>query len=256
MSKFIWMSDLHFTHEGDVLGHDPRSRLHAAIEFTNAHHNDAQFCLLTGDLVNRGTDIDYSALNNKLSSLAMPFLPMVGNHDDRSILRARLKVPDSCMDNFIQYSISTDAGLIVCLDTQKTGSDGGEYCDERREWLRNTLQSAEDRSVYIFMHHPPMALGLPMQDTENMENGAAFLDLLSEYDNVKYIFIGHVHRPITGTVRGMPFSTMRSTLYQAPPPKPDWDWDSFKPSEEAPNLGVISIADTSVNLQYVQFAKY
>lgn len=30
-AKIIWMSDLHFTADGDVLGHDPRVRLMRAV---------------------------------------------------------------------------------------------------------------------------------------------------------------------------------------------------------------------------------
>ncbi|MGI9369059.1 MAG: phosphodiesterase, partial [Ruegeria sp.] len=64
------------------------------------------------------------------------------------------------------------------------------------------------------------------------------------------------HRPISGTVTGIPFSTMRSVLYQAPPPRPEWNWDTFRPSQEAPNLGVVTIADTGVNLQFDQFCGF
>ena len=145
---------------------------------------------------------------------------------------------------------------ILCLDTQKIGSDAGEFCEERYTWLEHELREAGSTPVYIFMHHPPMSLGLPMQDTENMENGDVFIEKLKQFECVKHLFIGHVHRPITGTVKGIPFATMRSILYQAPPPKPEWDWKTFKPSVEAPNLGILTIDAADVNLQYIQFCKY
>ena len=53
------MSDIHFAAEGNVLGHDPRIRLETAIEHINAHHSDAEMCVITGDMVNRGTQADY-----------------------------------------------------------------------------------------------------------------------------------------------------------------------------------------------------
>lgn len=252
----IWLSDPHFTHEGDVLGHDPRVRLRAAIDHINAHHADAQFCVISGDMVNRGTQDDYTALRTQLDGLSIPLLPMAGNHDDRALLRQFLPLPDTCMPHFVQYQVSTSEGLIVCLDTQKEGSDAGEFCRERRAWLTDVLEKAEGVPVYLFMHHPPHSLGLPIQDTGKMEDGAAFLDLVSKYECVKHMFIGHIHRPITGTVRGVPFATMRSVLYQAPAPRPDWDWETFSPGEEAPNLGVLTISGTSVTLQYEQFCAY
>lgn len=256
MFKAIWMSDPHFTQEGDVLGHDPRVRLRAAVQYINANHSDAEVCVISGDMVNRGTTEDYQALRHELDALSVPFMPMMGNHDCRALFRDTLPLPEGFMSDFIQYGIRTSEGFIACLDTHRIGSDAGEFCTKRANWLKRTLTENGDLPVFLFMHHPPMALGLPMQDSENMTDGESFLDLISEFLSVQYLFIGHVHRPISGTTRGIPFSTMRSVLYQAPAPRPAWDWNSFKPGQEAPNIGVISITGGDVNLQYEQFCAF
>lgn len=250
------MSDLHFDHAQDIMGLDPRVRLKAAIEHINSHHSDAEACVISGDMVNRGARSDYEGVKSILNTLHVPYLPMVGNHDDRELFREILPLPEACMEDFIQYQVETDDGLIVCLDTHKVGSDAGEICVARSAWLYEALKRATSTSVLIFMHHPPMSLGLPMQDTDQMQSGEAFLDLISEFPCVKYLFIGHVHRPITGTIRNIPFSTMRSVLYQAPPPRPEWSWETFKPSKEAPAIGVVRLENGSVNIQYDQFCGY
>ena len=100
-----------------------------------------------------------------------------------------------------------------------------------------------------------MKLGLPMQDTENLVDSDALLDLLAAHSNVKHLFLGHVHRPVVGSIRNIPFATMSSVLFQAPAPLPAWDWQSFKPAEEAPSIGVLTIENTDVSLQYVQFCQ-
>ncbi len=256
MLKLIWMSDPHFVHQGTVLRHDPRVRLTAAIDHINQHHADSAFCVISGDMVNRGTQEDYAQLRETLDRLAIPYMPMVGNHDDRTLFRKNLPLPDSCMEQFIQYAVTTPAGTVICLDTLKPGSDAGEVCGHRADWLRRTLETSSETPVYLFMHHPPMALGLPMQDTDRMEDGDGFLELIKTHGNVKHMFIGHVHRPINGSASGIPFATMRSILYQAPAPVPEWDWDTFKPGEEAPAYGVLSFSEMGVNLQYTQFCDY
>lgn len=235
VTKLIWMSDPHFAIVGDVPGHDPRVRLRAAVDHINNHHSDADMCIISGDIVNRGTRADYEGVKHHLSELSVPYFPMVGNHDNRDLFRKVLPLPEICMADFIQYQVTTPDAVMICLDTHKEGSDAGEFCQVRSKWLRETLASTANSPVFIFMHHPPMPLGLPMQDTENMRGGDAFLDLIADFECVKYLCIGHVHRPITGTIRGIPFSTMRSILYQAPPPRPEWTWDSFKPSAEYRN---------------------
>ncbi|WP_350334275.1 phosphodiesterase [Coralliovum pocilloporae] len=256
-AKIIWLSDPHFIADGLVLGHDPRQRLSAVISHINAHHSDAAFCVISGDMVNRGSPEDYAALAEHLQQLTIPYYPLVGNHDDRALFRASLALPASVTDDFIQYEVEVGNRLILALDTQKAGSGAGLYCEERQAWLRQTLERAGDRRVILFMHHHPVPLGLPMQDTEGLENGAEFMELLSAYrDRIDYLCIGHVHRPITGIVNGFPLATMRSVLYQAPAPEPAWDWNSFRPAEEAPNMGVLRLSSTGVLLHYHQFCPY
>ena len=256
MTKVIWLSDLHFTAHGRVQDHDPRQRLQAAISFINANHADADHCILSGDLVDRGTAADYAALAEMLLSLNIPVLPMVGNHDHRDLLRAHLTMPPHAMTDFVQYAVAIPDAQILCLDTQKTGSDAGMFCTERKDWLDAQLRTTPEIPAYLFLHHPPARLGLPMQDADCMENGDAFLDVLAQHPNVKHLFIGHVHRPITGTLRGIPFTTMRSVLYQAPPPQPAWTWDSFAPAAEPPQLGVLTLNGPNSRLHYTQFCDY
>lgn len=253
MSKVIWMSDPHFVAEGEVLGHDPRARLAAAIAHVNAHHRDAALCVMSGDMVNRGTEMDYAGLKAMLAELVIPVCPMVGNHDDRALLRAALSVPDSAMEAFVQYEIDAGDARLLLLDTQRAGADAGEFCTTRRQWLKTVLDHDPEKPAILFMHHPPMDLGLPMQDMDRMQDGDGFLDLLAAHRSVRFLCIGHVHRPIAGTVRGIPFATMRSLLYQAPAPRPAWDWDNFQPAGEAPQLGVLYLSGGDVTLQFEEF---
>ncbi|MEO0905613.1 MAG: phosphodiesterase, partial [Pseudomonadota bacterium] len=96
----------------------------------------------------------------------------------------------------------------------------------------------------------------PPQDEIMLEDDHAFLDIVSAHKNVKHLFMGHVHRPTAGTVRGIPFATIGALSFQAPAPRPAWYWDSFVVAQEAPQLGVILIENDNVVLQYTQFCDY
>lgn len=174
MTKLIWMSDLHFTDAGDVLGHNPRIGLQAAIDHINDTHGDAAMCVITGDMVNRGTRADYDGVKERLSGLHIPYLPMVGNHDNRDLFRQVLPLPTSCMEDFIQFKVSTPDGLIVCLDTQKAGSDAGEFCTDRRAWLRDFLTDAGDTPAYLFMHHPHCRSRCPCRTLKTWSEAKSF----------------------------------------------------------------------------------
>lgn len=256
MTKIIWMSDPHFQHSGTYANHDPRVRLAKAIEHANTHHADADFAILSGDLSGDEMEADYEGLATYLAKSKIPVHVMMGNHDDRAILRRHLHVPADAMSDFVQYALHRPDETIICLDTHKENALSGEFCQARLEWLSETLKQTGDKPAYIFMHHPPLALHLPPLDEAKLEDSEAFLDLISAHSNVKHLFMGHVHRATTGSVRGIPFASIGALSFQAPPPRPAWTWDNFNPVAEAPQYGVLHIQADSLVLQYTQFCDF
>lgn len=256
MTKIVWMSDPHFQDKGRVDGINPRVRLQAAVTYLNTHYADADFAVLSGDLI--GDDImdDYASIAQYLAKSRIPIYPLMGNNDDRAGLRHYLPLPSNAMSDFVQYTIDTPSETIVCLDTHKIGSHAGQFCAARQHWLDDVLRKSPQKPAYIFMHHPPLALGLPPQDEIMLDDNEAFLDLIATHTCVKHLFMGHVHRSTAGSVRGIPFATLAALSFQAPAPRPAWTWDEFKPPKDAPQLGVIQIDQDSVVLQYIQFCDY
>lgn len=250
MVKLIWMSDLHYQADGDVLGEDPRARLDAALGMIAAHHGDAELVVLTGDLANHGGPEHYAALAARLATLPMPVLPLVGNHDDRAALAAHLPWPAG-LEGFAQYAVDLGDARLVCLDSLIPGETAGALCPARLDWLRAELADRPERPRYVFMHHPPGALGLPAQDPDNLRDPGPFLGLLRAAPGVAGVFAGHVHRPCQARLGGVPVTTIRSLTLQAPPPWPAWDWDSFAPAPEVPQFGVLWIDGPEYRLQFL-----
>lgn len=253
MTKIIWISDLHFAQDGEIFGHDPRARLDAATSYICRWHSDADVCVISGDLVDDPSVAVYAELKERLHGLGLPYLPMVGNHDDRELMRAAMPLPDQVSNDFVQYAVPVGGALILCLDTVDPGEDAGAYCSTRQAWLRKALEAAGDVPVLVFAHHPPMPLGLPQMDDIKPADGAALLDILAEFRCVKHCFFGHVHRPIGGSVRGIPFAIIRSVLHQLRTPQPPWTWDTYVPPSEAPAIGVLSVMGGDVIVHYEDF---
>ena len=61
---------------------------------------------------------------------------------------------------------------------------------------------------------------------------------------------------------GLTLRTMRSfrvlgaLSFQAPAPRPAWDWEGFKAPKEAPQYGVLEISNGNTTLQYTQFCDF
>lgn len=215
MQKILQITDCHLVPKGEtIFGSDPQQRLAAAVVDINRNHADATLCVLTGDLTHHGDPAAYALLRETLSELAVPYQLLVGNHDDRSHLVAAFPEQGRDPNDFIQSFRDTPAGRLVFLDTVDPGVHTGLYCAPRQEWLAEVLAQASDRPVYLFMHHPPFEIAFPKLDQYVMTNGDEFAKVIEIHPNVRHIFFGHVHRPVSGSWRGIPFSALRGTNHQ------------------------------------------
>ncbi len=241
--KILQVTDTHVVEDGGLIyGIDPAARLEACVAHINAHHADARFCILSGDLTNEGTPGAYRALKGILDGLAVPYHIMIGNHDDRENLLAAFPGTPRDEAGFVQYVLMTPAGRLLVLDTVTPGTHGGRFCARRAAWLGERLDEAGDDPVYIFMHHPPFPIGLPAMDRIGLDDPKPFAAAVSgraNSANIRHIFFGHVHRSVSGSWRGIAFSALPSTVHQVA-----LDLEAVTPvpkTQEPPGYGVILI---------------
>ena len=186
----------------------------------------------------------------------MPVCAMPGNHDDRALMAAASPLQGQGMEGFMQTALDLGDAVVLSLDSLVPGADHGILCADRLGWVRARLEEARGRPVIVALHHPPVALGLPMLDPDNLHNGADLLAHLARHDAPVQVLAGHVHRPCSAYVDGVSIKTQRAVLYQAPAPVPAWDWDSFAPAREAPGLGLVTLDRGQITVQDLQFCPY
>lgn len=216
MLKIIQITDCHFVPKGEtIFGSDPHQRLAAAIADINRYHHDAALCVITGDLAHHADPRAYALLHETLRELRVPYQLLAGNHDDRAVLRSAFPELELDQAGFVQSTRDTPAGRFIFLDTVDAGVHTGHYCEARQRWLRATLEQSKDVPVFLFMHHPPFQIALPHIDQYVMTNGEEFASVIANYANIRHIFFGHVHRPVSGSWRGIPFSALRGTNHQS-----------------------------------------
>ncbi len=213
--KFIHFTDPHLVAPGDELhGFDPLQRLQECLTHIASNHSDAEFCVITGDLADQGQPEAYQALHDELAMFPLKTHLLLGNHDQRENFLAAFPNKTRDENGFVQSSLRHEAGDFLFLDTLDQGQSTGLYCGHRQAWLSNCLSKAEERDVYLFMHHPPFAIGMPQLDSIALAHEEDFANVVGQHNQVKHLFFGHVHRPVTGSWRGIPFSTLFGTNHQ------------------------------------------
>lgn len=213
--KIIHISDTHLVGAGQrIYGLDPRARLEACIADINARQSDAAFCILSGDLTDRGDRGAYRELREVLQDLRIPWHLMMGNHDSRAELLEVFPETPTDPHGFVQRVLDTPRGRVLLLDSVETGSHAGVFCEARAGWLAARLDEAGDRPAYLFLHHPPFDIGIPSLDRIRLREPGPLIRALEGRRNLRHLFLGHVHRPVSGAWRGIPFSAVKSTAHQ------------------------------------------
>lgn len=214
--RVIHLTDLHLTAPGRRLfGLDPLERLDAALAHIRRHAATADVLLLTGDLTDHGEPPAYAALRERLAGLPLHPLMLLGNHDDRPAFRAAFPEADVDAQGFVQHvHDGADGVSLVALDTHVPGAGAGRLCARRLAWLEATLAARRDRAVYLAMHHPPVACGIPGMDAIGLEEAASFWAVVECHRQVRHVFAGHIHRPFFARRGPVSVSTLPGPAHQ------------------------------------------
>jgi 3',5'-cyclic-AMP phosphodiesterase len=246
--RFVVLTDTHFVPRGCMLyGLDPARRLSAAIEMINNDHPDIDFVIITGDLAHNGERAAYEHLRSVLGGLGAPVILMLGNHDSR--LEFRAAFPETIEDHagFIQSMRVFDDGTMITLDTLNEGgrTHAGTLCASRLAFLERALKDAPpDRPLILFQHHPPFDTGLPHMDAIRLDNAEDEWEVIRRTRRPDFLFVGHVHRPISGVWRGVPFQIQRAINHQV---AFDLAIERYIPgTHEPPDYSLVSIKDDAI----------
>jgi 3',5'-cyclic-AMP phosphodiesterase len=216
--KFVILTDTHLVPDGRRLyALDPAERLGAAIQAINRCHDDLTFVIVTGDLAHWGEQGAYEVLKKRLATLRFPTVLMIGNHDRREPFRTVFQDADDDGNGFVQSVRGLDHATIVTLDTLGESQDGhaGRLCEKRLAFLGDALADApRDKPLLLFQHHPPLDLGLPHMDAIRLRSSEQEWETFQRTRKPDFMFLGHVHRPVAGLWRGIPFHIQRAMNHQ------------------------------------------
>ncbi len=201
------LTDSHIKIEGRLAYDlfDSKILFDRAIARVNNHAPEIDAVIVTGDLTDIGLPEEYKRLRECLDKLEMPWFPVPGNHDQRdNFLKCFGDLPalKNC-DEFVQYTVEDYPIRLIGLDTVVNEKSYGFLCEKRLEWLDKTLSEQPDRPTMLFMHHPPIKVGITHMDVQNLTNAEALYECIAPHRQVKHLACGHVHRAIETCVNGV-----------------------------------------------------
>lgn len=213
------LSDPHITRPGQRACGDVNTiaALERTVEAINACPRPVDLVLGTGDLTHSGAAAEYETLLEVLGPLNAPFLPVVGNHDDRRRLREAFPTIDrpSAQNGFVQYVHDLDGLRVIVIDTVTEKSDEPSFCDARAAWLRDAVDGALGPCL-LAMHHPPESIGIDWLDPHEPKWVEPLAKVLAGSATIK-IVCGHTHRGVNWIWRGIPVTIAPSTAHQVAP---------------------------------------
>jgi 3',5'-cyclic-AMP phosphodiesterase len=199
------MSDLHFLPKGilafgqvDVAGH-----LERAVAHVNGLVPLPDLVVITGDLTSDGDEEVYAALVAQLAALRPPYVPLVGNHDPRELLRRAFDFLD-CIPSRgrICYTIDELPVRLVALDSLVERRPYGTLGEEQLAWLDKRLTERPKKPTLVALHHPPFRTGIGHMDHSMLRDGDELAAVIARHPQVERVICGHVHRPVTQRFAG------------------------------------------------------
>jgi 3',5'-cyclic-AMP phosphodiesterase len=195
----VQISDTHIVEEDRLVYRsvDANQGLRKAVAKINAMSPQPDYVVCTGDLTNRGRTSQYEVFGEIVSKLRAPFFVIPGNHDDTACLHRTLPHLWRCEDGGAQGFVHDHGNTrLIFLNSTIDKEHHGDFDTERCEWLRAHLVDGPD-NVLVFLHHPPFETGIWWMDAIGSSRSSDLEELLSEFDKVRGVFAGHIHRPIS-----------------------------------------------------------
>ena len=213
--KFIHITDPHLTKSNQLFNIKVTNQLAIAVDHITKNHSDAELCVITGDLTHWSEPEAYADLQSTLQRLPMPWHILIGNLDNRQLIKKIFPNIPVDENGFLQYIIPTSAGYFIVLDTIDEGFHHGIICEKRLAWLQRNLKEINNKNnVYLFMHHAPMSTEISGLDHILLKNADRFFQIIKTFRSIKHIFFGHLHRSFHGNWHNISFSTVKGTAHQ------------------------------------------
>ncbi|MCK5661956.1 MAG: phosphodiesterase [Thiotrichaceae bacterium] len=177
--------------------------LSLCIDHINQLSPEPDLILVTGDIVSSGRKEEYEQVVSLLNKFNAPYFVIPGNHDNKlNFIEAfsgtacySIKDSSNSEKEFINYVINDYDLRLIGVDSTVLNGPGGEICETRAIWLNDRLAEDTKKPTVIFMHHPPVKLGVRESNIDGFIGSERLGAIIENYSNIERILCGHIHLP-------------------------------------------------------------
>jgi 3',5'-cyclic-AMP phosphodiesterase len=220
LTRIVQLTDLHLYADPDARFYDipTRELLQDVVAHVEQNAGPVDHLVVTGDHTNDDLAVTYEAVRD----IVAPWLDRAwfvpGNHEDRAILRATFpdRISGSGAER-INFSFAAGESLCLGLDTHVPGNVSGHIGADQIAWVEAQLAEHDPATAVLFMHHPPILLGLAWIDRIGLAGREQLQDLILRDARIRLVCCGHVHHESSHHVGAAEVVTTPSTGLQFSP---------------------------------------
>ena len=210
----VQISDLHIVEKGQkTLGIAPMAQnLQKCVAHINQLNPKPDLVLATGDITNDTSLEQAQYARQLLDQLNCPYFIIPGNHDNRQVLLDVFgeSICPGNVDGMINYVLEDYPIRMIGIDSTKPKTVGGDMCQKRLQWLDDRLAEDTQKPTIIFMHHPPIKVGVLEADFDGFAGADMLGEIIEKHTNIERIICGHIHLPTHTKWHGTIISTAPS----------------------------------------------
>lgn len=216
MPTLVQVSDLHLQAGWDSrLANVPTWKTWVAIQqLIEATCPAFDRLILTGDIAHDEIRPTYQALAAQLGEWRSRTRLIPGNHDSPGLLGALFDAPGWTLSFGFGFSEELGDWQLIGLDSHRPGQVGGHLGATQLDWLDRELSRHCERPVALFVHHPPMAVGINWDEPIALADSAALLEVTKAHQNVRFLGSGHVHQAYEEWRGNALFTSSPSSAFQ------------------------------------------
>lgn len=162
------------------------------------------FVVWDGDLVWDAFQNAFDNFQRIVSKMNIPSVLVHGNHDGYNDDPKFLNLQEN-LSGYRKLNYSFDYGQwhFVVIKAEEKYLHADEKI-EMLKWLDDELKNNKDKQTMLFMHYHILPTGLSQMEFYTyypMKFKNQMLDTITRYNNVKYVFSGHVHIGIKASIK-------------------------------------------------------